>query len=182
MEGIDGSEVDAVREVLERAKKAAQSPLVETQIRDCEQFLVRARAHLEALQSALDYKKISCFSVSMINEMQQWVWDRQRDLQAATMAGRPEDAGRISQLIIQGPQEWHGIQSSQTNHGRVRILYVAFHGGSHGSMIGQQFGCPIAAARRRHLCVRDVLYGLSREASHPDPRRRRVRSSSVECS
>ena len=40
-----------VREALERAKKAPQSPPVETQIRDCEQFLVRARAHLEAIDA-----------------------------------------------------------------------------------------------------------------------------------
>ena len=50
MEVIDGSEVDAIRDALERAKKAAQSPPVETQ-RDCEQFLVRARAHLEAIDA-----------------------------------------------------------------------------------------------------------------------------------
>ena len=31
----------------------------------------------------------------------------------------------------------HGVQSSRTNHGRVRSLHVAFHGGSHVSMIGQ---------------------------------------------
>ena len=45
------------------------------------------------------------FVPSCVEEMQQWVWDRQQDLQAATMAGRPEEVGRISQLIIQGAQE-----------------------------------------------------------------------------
>ena len=51
MEGVDGSEVDTIRKALERAKKAAQTPPVETQIRDCEQFLVRGRAHLEAIDA-----------------------------------------------------------------------------------------------------------------------------------
>ena len=39
--------------------------------------------------------------------------DRQQDLQSATMAGRPEEVGRISQLIIQGAQEWHGAILAQ---------------------------------------------------------------------
>ena len=183
MEGIDGSEVDAIREALERAKKAAQSPPVETQIRDCEQFLVRARAHLEAIDAQratvvasieegskrLESLKVvqqtqppqtpdtssevqrlqalvaqlqsqlvqvqgptpmtveiptskrarlrEDFVPSCVEEMQQWVWDRQQDLQSATMAGRPEEVGRISQLIIQGAQEWHGVQAEQTTVG-----------------------------------------------------------------
>ena len=58
--------------------------------------------------SALDYEKIP----SCVEEMQQWVWDRQQHLQAATMAGRPEEVGRISQLIIRGAQEWHGEQTT----------------------------------------------------------------------
>ena len=36
-----------------------------------------------------------------VEEMQQWVWDRQQ----TSMASRPEEVGRISQLIIQGAQE-----------------------------------------------------------------------------
>ena len=51
MEGIDGSEVETIREALARAKKAAQIPLVETQIRDCENFLVRARTHFKAIDA-----------------------------------------------------------------------------------------------------------------------------------
>ena len=183
MEEIDGSEVDTIREALERAKKAAQTPPVETQIRDCEQFLVRARALLEAIdvQRAtvvasveegskwLESLKVlqqnqpppvpnmlsevqrlqalvaqlqsqfvqvagrtpmtvdipsskrarlrEDFVPSCVEEMQQWVWDRQQDLQAATMVGRPEEVGRISQLIIEGAQEWHGVQAEQTTVG-----------------------------------------------------------------
>ena len=51
MEGIEGSEIDTIRSALERAKKASQAPPLESQIRDCEQFLVRARAHLEELDT-----------------------------------------------------------------------------------------------------------------------------------
>ena len=51
MEGIDGSEVETIREALARAKKAAQIPLVETQIRDCEKFLVRARTRFKAIDA-----------------------------------------------------------------------------------------------------------------------------------
>ena len=182
MEGIDGSEVDSIREALEHAKKAAQTPPVETQIRDCEQFLVRARAHLEAIDAwratvvasiEEGSKKLESLKVlqqnqppvpdslsevqrlqalvaqlqsqlvqvagptpmtvdipsskrarlredfvpSCVEEMQQWVWDRQQDLHAATMAGRPEEVERISQLIIHGAQEWHGVQAEQTTVG-----------------------------------------------------------------
>ena len=51
----------------------------------------------------------------------------------------PEEVGRISQLIIQGAQEWHGVQAEQTTVGSW-TLHVAFHGGSDGSTIGQQLG------------------------------------------
>ena len=54
-----------------------------------------------------------------VEEMQQWVWDRPQDLQGAS---RPEEVGKIAQLINPRRQEWH----------RVRAEYVAFHGGSNG--------------------------------------------------
>ena len=57
------------------------------------------------------------FVPSCVEEMQQWVWDRQLDLQAATLAGRLEEVGRISQLIIRGAQQWHGVQAEQTTVG-----------------------------------------------------------------
>ena len=165
MERVDGSEVDTIREALDCAKKAAQSPPVETQIRDCEQFLVsieegsrrleslkviqqkqppqvpdtssevqRLQALVAQLQSQLEQvagptpmtvdiptskgaRLREDFVPTCVEEMQQWVWDRQQDLQAATMAGRPEEVGRISQLIIQGAQEWHGVQAEQTTVG-----------------------------------------------------------------
>ena len=53
-------------EALERAKKAAQSPPVETQIRDCEQFLVRARAHLEAI----DAQRATVVSMKVVQQKQ----------------------------------------------------------------------------------------------------------------
>ena len=62
------------------------------------------------------------FVPSCVEEMQQWVWDRQQDLQAATMAGRPEEVGRISQLIVRGAQEWHGVQAEQTTVGSAPCL------------------------------------------------------------
>ena len=181
MEGIDGSEVDSVREALERAKKAAQTPPVETQIRDCEQFLselkhiwrqsmpreprwwqVSRMAPLESLKvlqqnqpppvpdtssevqrlqamvaqlqsqlvqvagptsmtldnpSSKRARLLEDYVPSCVEEMQQWVWDRQQDLQAATIPGRPEEVERISQLIIRGAQEWHGVQAEQTTVG-----------------------------------------------------------------
>ena len=41
VDGIEGEEVHTIRTALERAKKALQAPVIESQIRDCEQFLVR---------------------------------------------------------------------------------------------------------------------------------------------
>ena len=182
MEGIDGSEVDAIREALERAKKAAQSPPVETQIRDCEQFLVRARAHLEAIDAQRatvvasieeGSKRLESLKVvqqkqppqvpdtsSEVQRLQALVAQLQSQLvqvqgpspmtveiptstrsiarrfrallrrgDAAMGVGwstRPPvsdhgrqagGSGRISQLIIQGAQEWHGVQAEQTTVG-----------------------------------------------------------------
>ena len=57
------------------------------------------------------------FMPSCVEEMQQWGWDRQQDFHAATMAGRPEEVGRISQLIIRGARV--ARSSSRTNYGRV---------------------------------------------------------------
>ena len=42
--------------------------------------------------------------------------------QAATMAGRPEEVGRISQLIVRGAQEWHGVQSEQNAVGSAPCM------------------------------------------------------------
>ena len=205
MEGIDGSEVDAIREALERAKKAAQSPPVETQIRDCEQFLIRARAHLEAIDAqratvvaSIEEGSKRLESLKVVQQTQ----PPQTHFQARSIARRFRafvcrgDAAMGVGPSTRPPVSDHGRQarggredlpvdhprrprvarsSSRTNHGRT--LHVAFHGGSDGSMSGQQLGD----------VDRDALHGLRGvrvgEASHPGPRRRRrVRSSSVESS
>ena len=77
--------------------------------------------------------------------------------------------------------------SSRTNHGRVRCLYVACHGRTHGSMISQ-LGDALLPQLDVDICAwRDAVKGLRGvrvgEASHPGPRRRRrERSLSVESS
>ena len=133
MEGIDGSEVDTLREALERAKKAVQSPPVETQIRDCEQILVRPPAHLEAIveegSKRLESLKVlqrkfqtrcqkckghrhrwpSCspenFVPSCVEEMQQWVWDRQQDVHGCEGLSSLSSLHSVSQrkTSTQGP-------------------------------------------------------------------------------
>ena len=62
------------------------------------------------------------FVPSCVEEMQQWVWDRQQELQAAIMAGRPEEVGRIS---IRGAEEWHGVQAAQTTVGSVPCMLLS---------------------------------------------------------
>ena len=59
------------------------------------------------------------FVPSCVEEILQWVWDRPQDFQEATVAARPVEVGRISQLVIRS--------SSRTHHGGVWSRNVAFH-------------------------------------------------------
>ena len=77
------------------------------------------------------------------------MWDRQQD-PPATMAGRLEEVGRISQLIIQGAQEWHGVQAEQTTVGSGPGLHRTAVWIS-GRRCPTQRG--VAGAGRGYLCV-----------------------------
>ena len=53
------------------------------------------------------------------------------------------------------------VRSSNTKYGRVWSLHVAFHGGSHGSMIGRRSGSRgDARSAERQICEwKDALHG-----------------------
>ena len=57
------------------------------------------------------------FVPNSVEEMQQWMFDRQQDLQEATMAVRPGEVSRISQLMAQGAQEWNAVNTDVTTTG-----------------------------------------------------------------
>ena len=46
-------------------------------------------------------------------EMQEWIEGRQRDLQAAILAGQLPEVARISQLLSKAAQEWQQIIEEQ---------------------------------------------------------------------
>ena len=51
MEGMEGPEVDSLRSAHKRAQEEVQGVPVDVQIKECESFLARARAHSEELDS-----------------------------------------------------------------------------------------------------------------------------------
>ena len=102
------------------------------------------------------------------------MWDRQQDLQAATMAGRPEEVGRISQLIVRGAQEWHGVQNKLRSGPLLACCLLRWVSWSVDWMVVRiSRRCPIYAARQGVCERRDALYGHRGvrvgEASHPGP-------------
>ena len=47
-------------------------------------------------------------------EMQEWMEDRQKDLQAALVAGRLPEVARVSHLLVATAQEWQQMIQQQS--------------------------------------------------------------------
>ena len=172
LHGVEGPEVDSLRAALKRAKDVKLTPL-DVQAKECEAFLVRARAQteldakravvgtnikeaeqrLEALKIQLQHlapppppfpdaetevrqlretvaqlkgqlhhtkpaatvevpiSKRQCrrdedFVPMCVEELQEWIAGRQADLHEAMVAGRPDEAARVSDIMGQAVQQW----------------------------------------------------------------------------
>ena len=95
------------------------SPPVGHVVRNAEVAGIGACAGYRSSTNDIGHSQVQARSIARrfcVEEMQQWAWNCQQDLQAATMAGRPEEVGKISQVIIQRAQEWHGNQSGPVRH------------------------------------------------------------------
>ena len=86
------------------------------------------------------------FVPSCIEEVQQWVWDRQQDLQAATMAGRPEEVGRISGTEFKQNKLRSGLLLAC-----CLLRWVSWFDDWMAVRISRR--CPISAARQGELSV-----------------------------
>ena len=173
LHGVEGPEVDSLRAALKRAEDVKLTPL-DVQAKECEAFLVRARAHLteldakravvgtnikeaeqrlEALKIQLQHpapppppfpdaetelrqlretvaqlkgqlhhtkpavtvevpiSKRQCrrdedFVPMCVEELQESIAGRQADLHEALVAGRPDEAARVSDIMGQAVQQW----------------------------------------------------------------------------
>ena len=254
MDGMEGPEVDMVRNAYKRALEAVRGAPIDVQVKECESFLARARSHLEELDCkratiiqniessekrleelraqqtttsppdgssevhqlrgrvaqlqaqvdslrtvpSVDYQgpnpKRTCRREEFVphcdEEMQEWIEGRQRDLQAAILAGQLPEVARISQLLSKAAQEWQQIIEEQAPgmpSAVANVVVIRVRCGMTGVRVGEAANPgPGQSRRRRRVSSSDEVVGVASSSvaveANPGPhhRRRRVCSDGSE--